>query len=218
MESQTWKQNTKDKGKGSIGGSGNDPQIQESYKDGVLTYTSTGGKYADTLISKKEDYSNPNDNTFTLSYDMNDSAATRGNEQASEHDMVITNSQGMQAQAASQFVFKDGYIEFDTSKMVNPNKNEWTEAAKIPESALQPGQWNDIQMTVKLVGNNQYEYTGLTINGKSYALNPDATTYNMQPEDWTKDSVITQIQQDLGSKGGSITQEYKNISLTASET
>jgi hypothetical protein len=183
----------------------------------VLTYSSTGGGYADTLISKKEDYSNSKDNTFTLSYDMNDSAATRGNEQASEHDMVITNSQGMQAQAASQFVFKDGYIEFDTSKMVNPTKNEWTEAAKLPESALQPGQWNDVSMTVKLV-DNQYEYTGLTINGKTYALNPSDTTYNMQPEDWTKDSVLTQLQEDLNKKGGSITQEYKDIDVSASQT
>ena len=73
-------------------------------------------------------------------------------------------------------------------------------------------------MTVKLLPNNQYEYTGLTINGKTYALNPDATTYNMQPEDWTKDSVITQLQEDLNKKGGSITQEYKNIDVTASET
>lgn len=149
---------------------------------------------------------------------MNDSAATRGNEQASEHDMVITNAQGMQAQAASQFVFKNGYIEFDTSKMDGVTGDSWEDAAKLPESALKAGQWNDVSMTVKEVGDNEYEYTGLTINGKTYALNPDATTFHMQPEDWTKDSVITQFQEDLNSKGGEISQQYKDVSVTASQT
>jgi hypothetical protein len=40
----------------------------------------------------------------------------------------------------------------------------------------------------------------------------------MQPEDWTKDSVITQFQEDLNSKGGEISQQYKDVSVTASQT
>jgi hypothetical protein len=217
LGADSWHYNTQDKsppgkpGTG-IGGEGNDPQIQTSYKDGVLTYTTTGGKYSDSLISNGQKF-NPDANTFTLNYSMNRDAATAGNEQASEHDMVITDNTGMQAQAASQFNYSEkapaGYTWFQTS---DTNGN-WVNAALVPTP--KPGEYTDVSMQVKLIGNNQYEYTGLNINGQSYALNPDATTFKMHQSDWTHNEVVTQLQEDTNDNGGPITQYYKNISVSA---
>jgi len=218
LESEQWHDNTKDKGKDGIGGSGDDPQIQTSYKDGVLTYSSTGGPGADTLISNKQMFK-PDDNTFLLKYDMNRSAATAGNEQASEHDMVITNSDGYQAQAASQFNYSEkappGMVWFQTSQMNGGPGGKWINSALVP--IPKPGEWTNVAMEVKIVG-NQYEYTGLNINGKSYNFLPGTTTFDMEKKNWTRDSVITQFQEDLNGKGGSITQEYKDVEIESGIT
>lgn len=212
---QPWHYNTTDGGSTGIGGEGNDPHIQTSYNDGVLTYTSTGGKYTDTLISNGQKF-NPNDNTFVLNYSMNRDAATAGNAEASENDMVITNNTGMQAQAASQFNYAEkappGYTWFQTSN----TQGHWVNAALVPTP--EPGEDTDVSMTVKLIGNNQYEYTGLTINGKSYQLEPGSTTFQMHQSNWTHNEVITQLQEDTNGNGGPITEYYKDISVDAGYT
>jgi hypothetical protein len=154
---------------------------------------------------------------------MNRSPATANNEQASEHDMVITTANGMQAQAASQFAYygadgkpaPPGMVYFQTSD----SNGHWQNAALVP--IPKPGEDTSVSMEVKLVGNNQYEYSGLTINGKTYALNPAESTFNMHyeaPDQWSRNTVITQLQEDTRANGGPISQVYSNVSIETGYT
>ena len=90
--------------------------------------------------------------------------------------------------------------------------NKWVNAALVDKP--EPGQYTSVSMQVKLVG-DQYEYSGLTVNGKSYALEPGSSTFAMQKGNWTPNEVITQFQEDLNGKGGTISQDYKNIEVEA---
>jgi hypothetical protein len=136
---------------------------------------------------------------------------------ALETDAAITtgkqaDGKALTAMAASQFVMnpKTGTMEFDTSG----TNHQWVDAVNnIPMP--KDGTNMDVSMTVKMVG-DKYEYTGLTVDGKSYAINPsvgDFTMTSIGPKGWTPDTIHTQLQQDLGAGGGWSTVTYNDVQV-----
>jgi hypothetical protein len=211
MQNDTWNKNLN---AGEIGGKGIDPNMQLSDADGKLTATMTGGAYTDGLVSNTQKL-NPNDNTVQLNYDVNIKPGS--DLHALETDAAITtgtqaNGKTLTAMAASQFVMnpKTGTMEFDTSG----TNHQWVDAVNnIPMP--KDGTNMDVSMTVKMVG-DKYEYTGLTVDGKSYAINPsvgDFTMTTIGPKGWTPDTIHTQLQQDLGADGGWSTVTYNDVQV-----
>jgi hypothetical protein len=215
LQDDSWKTNLI---AGEIGGKGINPNMKLSTSDGALTATMSGGAYTDGLISNTQKY-NTNDNTVQMNYDA--TIKPGSDLHAFEMDEAITGSKQadgkvLTAMAASQFVMnpKTGTMEFDTSG----TNHQWVDAVNnIPMPA--DGKM-DVSMTVKMVGNS-YEYTGLTVNGKTYDINSDASTFQstqIGPKGWTPDTVHVQMQQDLGSAGGSSTVTYNDVQINQGNT
>jgi hypothetical protein len=215
MQNQSWGVNTK---ANEIGGTGIDPNFDVTHNaNGSMTAKFSGGGYTDGLLTKTEAY-NPKDNTVQLNYDVN--VKPGSNLHALESDIAITNSEGKTAMAASQFVYnpKTHMAEFDTSN----SEHHWVKAAEI--AVPDDGQNMSVSMNVKMVGNT-YEYTGLTVNGKTIALDPNETKFNMTqigPKGWARNTIVTQLQQDEGSapKGEttSSTVTYNNVHINQGNT
>jgi hypothetical protein len=201
-----------------IGGTGIDPNFDVTHNaDGSMTAKFSGGGYTDGLLTKTEAY-NPKDNTVQLNYDVN--VKPGSNLHALESDIAITNSEGKTAMAASQFVYnpKTHMAEFDTSD----SNHHWVKAAEV--AVPDDGQPMSVSMDVKMVGNT-YEYTGLTVNGKTIALDPNETKFNMTqigPKGWARNTIVTQLQQDEGSapKGEitSSTVTYNDVHINQGNT
>jgi hypothetical protein len=211
MQDDTWNKNLK---AGEIGGTGINPDMQLSTSGNKMTATMSGGGYTDGLISNTQKL-NPNDNTVQLNYDVNVKAGS--DLHCLEDDAAITTGKQadgkvLTAMAASQFVMdpKTGEMSFDTSG----TNHQWVDAINdIPMP--KDGTNMDVSMTVKMVGNN-YEYTGLNVDGKSYAINSADSTFAMTqigPKGWTPDTIHTQLQQDLGAAGGSSTVTYNDVQV-----
>jgi hypothetical protein len=110
--------------------------------------------------------------------------------------------------AASQLVFNPTThtMELDTSG----TNHQWVDA--VNDIPMPTDGKVDYSMTVKLVG-DKYEYTNVTVDGKSYALNADVSTFDMTqigPKGWTQGEIHTQLQQDLTGSGGSSTVTYND--------
>ena len=194
-----------------IGGKGINPNMQLSDSGNKLTATMSGGAWTDGLISNNQKL-NPNDNTVQIQQVAQ--IAPGSNIHALETDLAITPGSGQQpiagkdvtAMAASQLVFNPTThtMELDTSG----TNHQWVDAVNnIP---MPTDGKVDYSMTVKLVG-DKYEYTNVTVDGKSYALNADVSTFNMTQigtHGWTEGEIHTQLQQDLTGKGGSSTVTY----------
>lgn len=196
-----------------IGGDGINPNMQLSDSGNKLTATMSGGKWTDGLIANNQKL-NPNDNTVQIQQVAQ--IAPGSNIHALETDLAITPGAAQQpiagkdvtAMAASQLVFNPTThtMELDTSG----TNHQWVDAVNnIP---MPTDGKIDYSMTVKLVG-DKYEYTNVTVDGKSYALNADVSTFDMTqigPKGWTQGETHTQLQQDLTGSGGSSTVTYND--------
>ncbi|HEY9715338.1 MAG TPA: hypothetical protein V6C72_17835, partial [Chroococcales cyanobacterium] len=114
--------------------------------------------------------------------------------------------------AGSQFNLQekapDGMCWFQTW---DTEKGKWMNAALVPRP--QPGQFNDVSMRVHINDDGTYTYSPLVYNGKTYDLQNN--TFNMKSSNWTRNQVVVQIQEDAGSHGGPVDEQYRNMTLQA---